>query len=412
MDIRGKRLLILGGQQKMCDLVLRARELGVYTVVTDWYPDSPAKRIADKALDISISDMDRLQALVREEKIDGVITGFIDSYLPHYMELCRRTGLPCYLNQTTLACSTDKQRFKQLCRQVGLRTIPEVDLSRPEEISFPVVVKPVDNSGSKGITVCSSAQMLRPAQERALRFSKSKRILTERFMNCDYVAAHYIVTDGRPELVTLMDKDMNRIGRGKTPYPTAFVSPSRYSGAYLQYAHPLVLRLVRQIGLQNGTFLISFFVDNNTYYAVEMAARLTATRVYILSGIDAPGMYIRYALTGKAGEVERKKRGQNSMIYCMLMLFVKEGIIGKIEGLEKIRSMSGVLNVLQSQTVGAKIRADGSYGQSFARIYLAAKDAGEMIEKVEFVQKTLSVTGTDGRPLLIAGFDARSFFQN
>ena len=96
----------------MCDVVRRAQELGVYTVVTDWYQNSPAKVLADKAYDLSISDMDAMLELIKEERIDGVFTGFIDSYLPHYYELCKRANLPCYLNDKMLACSTDKQNFK------------------------------------------------------------------------------------------------------------------------------------------------------------------------------------------------------------------------------------------------------------------------------------------------------------
>ena len=73
--LQGKRLLILGGQLKLCDVVRRARERGVYTAVTDWYEDSPAKAIADRAFDISTSDVDAVVRLVREERMDGVFTG-------------------------------------------------------------------------------------------------------------------------------------------------------------------------------------------------------------------------------------------------------------------------------------------------------------------------------------------------
>ncbi len=96
----------------------------------------------------------------------------------------------------------------------------------------------------------------------------------------------------------------------------------------------------------------------------------------------------------------------------MMLYFIKEGTIGKIEGIDEIRQMDGILGVLQYRDLGASIRADGSYGQLFCRFYLQADTESEMIDRVENVQRLLSVTSEDGRPMLVAGFDARSFFGN
>lgn len=410
-SLSGKRLLILGGQQKMLDVVNRAHELGVYVVVTDWYENSPAKRIADKAYDVSITDTDAVLELIRRERIDGVFTGFIDSYLTHYIEICKRAGFPCYLNHNTLECCTDKAKFKTACKKLGIETIPEVDISQADNLSYPIVIKPVDNSGSKGITVCNDPNMISKAVERAKRFSKSKHFIAEKFLSCDYIAAYYTAQNGALRLTLLMDKDVNRIGRGKIPYPAAYVTPSKYRKAYLAKIDPKVRKLMSSLGMRNGTFLISFFVSGDHYYAVELTARLTASQEYLLTGEDILGMHIRHALTGEfSGEI-RENKAEDGNIYCMLLYFIKEGIIGKIEGIEECRATNGVLNVLLYRDVGAAIRADGSYGQLFCRLYLKAENYREMVERTENVQRLLNVTSEDGRPMLIASFDARSFFD-
>lgn len=167
-----------------------------------------------------------------------------------------------------------------------------------------------------------------------------------------------------------MDKDTNRVGRGKASYPTAFVSPSRYEDRFTVDVHPKVQRLVNILRYKNGTFLISVFVSGNHYYAVELSARLTATREYIfikdVLGIDSIEMYINYALTKKFACRQIEAKGNQKVIYCMLFIFIKAGIIGRIE---EIRRMNGVLNVLQLRDVGARIKADGSYGQLFSRFH-------------------------------------------
>lgn len=413
-SLNGKRLLILGGQLKMCDIVKKARELGVYTIVTDWYEDSPAKQLADEAYMISTSDVDAVVDLIKKKHIDGVFTGFIDSTLPYYFEICSKAHLPCYLNKETVECCTNKKKFKSVCRKVGINTIPDVDITRLEAIDYPFLIKPVDNSGSKGITVCSNPAMVPQAYEKALRFSKSKNVLTEKFMNCDYVCAHYVVSEGKTKLLMIMDKDMNRIGRGTVPYPTAMVSPSKYEENFLQTIDPKIQKLAEQLKLYNGTFLISFFVSGSNYYAVELAARLTATREYIfikdIYGIDTLEMHIRYALGDGFSFSFPEREKENTAVYCMLFSFLKDGIIGKIGSLDKVKGMPEVLDVLQLRGVGAKIRSDGSYGQLLSRIYLKSETEEEMVRLVGNVQNMLNVIDTDGKSMIITGFAADKFF--
>lgn len=414
-ELCSKRLLILGGQQKLCDIVLLARQMGVYTIVTDWYEDSPAKKIADKAYLISTSDVDAIVQLIRDEEIDGVITGYIDSTLTYFYEICKRAKLPCYLNQKILECCTNKRKFKELCTKLGIETIPEVDLNHRSQVDYPILIKPVDNSGSKGITVCYEEAMVDSAVERALRFSRSKAIVAERFLVCDYVAAYYTVQNGNVMLSLLMDKDMNRVARGIVPYPTALTAPSRYYERFVERIHPQIVRLVQQLDMQNGTFEIGFFVNGNHYYAVELTARLTATREYLLIsemlGMDTLEMHINFALSGQftcSGQQENILN--NKAVYCMLFCFIKEGTIGKIEGIENLRRKIGVLNVLQTRNIGAKIRADGSYGQLFAKIYLKADSFKDMVDLVNEVQDSIQVYSTENRPMIVTGFDAEKFF--
>ena len=91
-----KKLLVLGGSSLMVDPVLRAKELGIYTIVTDWHEleKSPAKRVADEYWNISLMDYDQLVAKIKEENVNGILTGFTDAFLLAYQQLCELTGLP------------------------------------------------------------------------------------------------------------------------------------------------------------------------------------------------------------------------------------------------------------------------------------------------------------------------------
>ena len=87
-DLQNKKLLILGGDSFSIDIVKTAKSMGVYTIVTDWYDvkRSPAKLVADEYWNVSIEDYDLLSQKIKEAHVDGVFTGFTDSYLLPYQK--------------------------------------------------------------------------------------------------------------------------------------------------------------------------------------------------------------------------------------------------------------------------------------------------------------------------------------
>ena len=92
--LKGKRLLLLGGMRMACDIVKRAQAMGVYVVVADMTKDSPAKKIADKAIYADVCNVDNIVQICKDERIDGITTGFVDILLQPCHDACERLGLP------------------------------------------------------------------------------------------------------------------------------------------------------------------------------------------------------------------------------------------------------------------------------------------------------------------------------
>ena len=142
--LKGKRLLILGGMRFSCEIVNKAREMGIHTIVADYnrIEDSPGKQIADEAVDLSVIDVEAVVSYVKKNAIDGVIVGFNDMLLPYYAEICQKCGLPCYGTKDQFETLIAKDRYKALCRQFGVPTVPEFDVS-DENIKFPFLSNPL-----------------------------------------------------------------------------------------------------------------------------------------------------------------------------------------------------------------------------------------------------------------------------
>ena len=97
-----KKLLVLGANPETVSVILKAKEMGYYTIVTDYDPKAYAKQYADEALNIDATDVDRLVEIVKEKKIDGVIVGVAEALLYSYNAVCERTGLPCYIEKENI----------------------------------------------------------------------------------------------------------------------------------------------------------------------------------------------------------------------------------------------------------------------------------------------------------------------
>lgn len=119
MNYKHKKLLVLGGASVHVKLIRAAQELGVYTIVTDnvKYVDSPGKKIADEYWDLNIYDVHGIVKKAREQKVDGVISGWLDPCQRPYQEICEQLGVSCYGTQEQFLLMTDKHAFKKMCAE-------------------------------------------------------------------------------------------------------------------------------------------------------------------------------------------------------------------------------------------------------------------------------------------------------
>ena len=288
MNLKRKKLLILGSNALSCDIVNAAKKLGVYTIVTDWNPieKAPAKQIADDYWNDSLMDYDTLVPKIKVNGIDGIITGFTDSWLLPYQHLCALTGLPCYATKEVFETTIDKAKFKQYCRDNDVPVIPEYSMETFDSSTInennKVIIKPVDNSGSRGVIVCKSADDYQRCIDFALSYSEKKEIIIEKYMDMDSWAASYTIQDKVISLSTLNDR-LEHKSSETAAITTAGIYPSKYLDLYLDKMDEKIKRMYKAMGVTNGVLSVQGFVDGQNFYVMEMGYRLTGGQHYIFS---------------------------------------------------------------------------------------------------------------------------------
>lgn len=413
--LKGKKLLILGGGSDMVSVTELAHSLGCKVYITDYYDTlrSPAKLVADEAADISIFDTDAVVSYIREKGIDGVLTGYTDSYLEQYLKICRAADLPCYGTERAFGIAADKMLFKQACIRSGVGVIPGTNAYDYETVEafaaktgYPLMLKPTDNSGSRGVTKCESPETLRSCYDYALFYSKSQNVIVEKYMDCDSVVSSYQLSDGKAWLSAFCDRDIYKSEETGSAYTSEARYPSPYLARYQAEEDENMKRLFRENGFTDGMVGVMGYVDDKGFYWCEMTYRPSGGHHYTLikdqTGIDGLALLIEFAVTGRTDSYDPSRENPNFPEYCG-MIHVP-GIPGRkiasMEGLDAIAALPFVMEVCEELRPGQTVGKDGTTAQTVVSIWVKGRDYDAYKKNIETARSLLSVRDEQGNSIL------------
>lgn len=415
LELKGKRLLILGGMRFSCEIVKKAQAMGVYTLVADYnkVEDSPGKQIADEAVDLSVIDVDAVVSFVKGNQIDGVFVGFNDMLLPYYAEICEKTGLPCYGTREQFDTLIAKDKYKALCRQFGVPTIPEYDIN-DTDIQYPVLVKPVDNSGSRGITICHNRREMEDAVEIGRKASKTDKVLVERYMDGREVTVFWTFQDGNYYLSAMGNRHVKQNqGVDVIPLPVGYTFPSIYLKKYRDEVEENCKKMFRFLGIKDGMMFMQCKVENGTCYLYDLGFRPTGSLEYKLlnriCGYDPLEMMIQFALTGKMGkeDVATKVNPEFSQPAYNVSCLCAPGTIKEIAGVDEVKAMDGVEDVVVAYDLGETVTEQmrGLLAQIAVRVLGVASTKEDLLPTMQRIDDTIHIVGENGEDLMLPGID-------
>lgn len=424
-NIEGKKILILGANAETISLVQKANEMGVKTIVTSTVGNDVAKKYAWKSFDIDGMDVPGIIALVKQEKIDGVLVGVANILITSYYKVCKALDLPCYASEEIVNVFSYKDIFKATCERYGVHGILEYyldDKLNPEDISsieFPVVVKPVDGNSGLGISLVYKKEELKDAVNKALSFSKCKRFIVEKYMQCDDMGMYYTFKDGQCSPSCIYDRFTTNEQMGLSKVCLGGIYPSKHLKEYYERMHENVVRMFKEIGIKNGVLMLTGFYDNGEFYLYDTGFRLQgeAPHLFInaINGFDQREMLIRYALTGSEGDFDLIKQDdpflQNKYAATVWFL-LKEGTINKIEGLDDILSDKRVIANIQRLHENDTVQKEwiGTERQVLTRIYIVCDNKDELKKTIKEYQNKIKVYDVNGNNMLLNGFNVDEVF--
>lgn len=428
-NLKGKKLLILGGVYQHCKLVQAAHDLGVSVIVDDYLPpeQAPAKQMAEKYYMHNITDIDDIVQMCKAEQVDGVIATSLDACQRPYQAVCEKLDVPCFGTREQYEILTDKTKFKEYCRRNGVDVIPEYRVSdfADEEtcrrnVEFPVFIKPCDSRGSRGQSICNDYTEAVAGIDFARSESASGQIVIEKYMgqNNDF-SMTIIVVNGKAYPFRTVDRILGKYEDGLDKLAVGAAMPSVFTELYMKNVHKKVEQFIRDVGLYNAPVFMQGFVDGDTVRFYDPGLRFPGgeyERMFqAATGKNPFYPLIEFALTGSVSEDSLSLTDQDIWLCgktaAQVLPTLRAGVIGSIQGLEEIRQHPNVVGVFPRFRLGDEIKETHNVNQRFCEIDLVCASNRETAETIRWVYDTLKITDTDGQNMIVSSFDPDLFLN-
>lgn len=303
-----KKMLLLGGSSQQIVAIETVKSLGLYTILCDYLPDNPGQYHVDKFYQASTTDKETILRIAEDEQIDYIIAYASDPAAPTAAYVAEKLGLPTnpYKSVETLC---NKDLFREFLLSHGFNTprakgFANIDDAKAdiENFDLPIIIKPVDSSGSKGATVLHELSGLDAALEFAFSFSRGHRIIVEEFIEKNHpylIGGDIFISDGKVIQWGLMnchrDTNVNPLVPVGKSYPPV-LEPADYQAVKNTLQH-----LVSELGIQYGPMNVELIVDkNHRVFPIDIGPRSGGNMIPDLLGMifgcDVVEMSVRVAM--------------------------------------------------------------------------------------------------------------------
>ena len=398
-----KKIMIIGAGVYQLPLVQEAAKEHTVILVAPQI-SSAFEELADKCYICDVTDNEQILAYAQKEKIDGVITDQTDIAVRTVAYVAEKMGLPGIGYQT--ACLfTDKSLMREKCKELNIPTLPYMPVKTFEQaLQFyheigkgTVIIKPVDNQGSRGVQQIDSEDELRQKFKEAIDYSRSGAVLIEKKAKGREFVVESLCWNG--EYYPLICGDTNYFNIKDAFAAKNRLFPSCAEKSLVDRVQELNRKIVTGFGLKQGISHSEYIMDGDEIYLIETAARgggvfISSDLISLGTGLNTEKFLIQIALGEREGapSLEYDKNACGYMAF-----FLPKGEVVSVEGIDEVMQLPYVhRNLLHDIKVGLKTEFHLDKTSRYP-IIVSATDLEELSKRMAYIRSLLQIKVSDGK---------------
>ena len=314
-----KKLMILGGSRYVLPIIDAAKKLGIYTITADYLPDNIAHKYSDEYVNVSIIDLEATLKVAERLEIDGIMSFACDPGVITAAYVAEKLGLPNVGPYESVCILQNKGKFRKFLKENGF-TVPVAkgyknigDAINDKDIfNWPVIVKPTDSAGSKGVTRVDDPADLEKSIKYALSFSHSDEFIIEDFITQKGFSSDTDSFSIDGELKFFSFNCQRFDSKAVNPYtPAAYSWPSSMTVEHQNELKDEIQRLIQLLGMKTAVYNIETRegIDGKAYI-MEVSPRGGGNRLAeclrYATGVDIITDMVRYAVGMEVYEVKQE----------------------------------------------------------------------------------------------------------
>lgn len=397
-----QKLMILGAGKYQVPIINEAQQMGFEAIAVGVSGNYPGFSVADRFYEVDVREKERILEIARREGICGILTDQTDISVPAVAYVAEQLGLPGIGYDCALRF-TNKYKMRQFCEEIGV-PVPRYSQAsslkeareKAQQLGFPLVIKPVDNQGSRGVTKVCHSEELEDKFQNAKAYSACGLVILEEFFPGMGVRVAGFASDFEFSNLVIGDSYF-------FDFPDIFITsqtifPSLLREGLKQKVLDLNFRLIKGFGPRFGITHSDYLVNDETG---EVRLNETAIRggglffssdlVPLVCGLNVNSLLIELA-SGRKKNVVIDKSKLYERAAGNVCFYLPEGIIRGISGIDKVKSLPGVHKAyLSDLEVGRRTRQITDKTMRLGPILVSGKDRLACRETIHQIQDTLVV---------------------
>jgi len=315
-----KKILLLGGSRYLLPVIECAKKLGAHTITCDYLPENIAHKFSDQYCNLSIVDKEAILKKAEELKIDGIMSFGTDPGVTTASYVAEKLGLPNTGPYKSVSILQNKGLFRQFLKDNGFNTPVSKSYSADEKekavkdfspIPFPLIVKPTDSAGSKGVSRVNNSEELEEEISFALKNSLSDQFIIEQYLEQTGCSSDSECFSVNGELVFSSWSSQYFDHSASNPFtPTGFTWPSTITSEGIRELEVELARLIKLLNMGSTIYNVEArqTVDGKTYL-MEVSPRGGGNRlaemVRYATGVDLIEESVKAALGLPLGTIKQ-----------------------------------------------------------------------------------------------------------